>query len=84
MSDRITAAELEALVKVMRENQVVDLASGDTRIVMSSYATLPMPGAPVDPMRPIAAASTSPLDATRLADDEEDLLFASTPLGAPP
>lgn len=76
---RITAKELEALVKVMREHQVVDLASGDTRIVMSAHATIPMPGAPVDPMRPIAPGSTSPLDKKKLAEEEEDLLFAAVP-----
>jgi hypothetical protein len=75
---RITAEELNALAKVMREHQIVDLASGDTRIIMSVNATIPLPGAPVDPMRPIKPASTSPVDLQDLSDEDEELLYAST------
>ena len=74
---RITAPELEALVKVMREYQIVDLASGDTRVILSAMATQQIPGAPVNPMLPIRPASTSPQEAQDLSDEDEELLFAS-------
>ena len=79
---RITAKELEALVKVMREGGVMDMASGDTRIIMSQNATTLLPGGPLEAMRPVAPASTTPQTTLKDLDDEEELLFASA--GGPP
>lgn len=78
---RMTAAELDAIGKVMREHQIVYFESGDTRVTLSANSTLPMPGAPVDPMRPIAPTN-SPLDMQNLSTEDQELLFASS--GGPP
>lgn len=79
--DRMTAAELDAIAKVMREHQIVDFATADTRIILSANATIPVPGAPIEALKPIRATQ-SPLDTQNLSDEDEDLLFASAG-GAP-
>lgn len=77
MVNRITPEELEALGAVMRKLGVYDLATTDTRIIMSPHApVLTSQGVNIDPMRPIAETH-SPLDAAKLADEDEDLLFAA-------
>jgi len=73
----MTAEELEATAIVMRKYGVMDFATTDTRIILSANAAIPLPGAPLDPLQPIRAASTSPLDAAKLSEEEEELLFAS-------
>jgi hypothetical protein len=78
----MTAKELEAVAKVMRAYGVMDFATADTRITLSANASVPLPGFPIDPLLPVRASSTSPQTAIDEAQEEDELLFASS--GGPP
>ena len=73
---RITPAELRALIVVMRQEGAMDVASGDTRIVLDPNWRKETPVATVPDLRPIVPQKHTPAE-QNLNAEEEALMFAS-------
>ena len=81
-TSRISAEYLNEIATVCRKHGIIDMASGDTRIILSANAPiLTSTGINVDPLKPIEAQQ-SPMDRVKLTEEEEEILFASS--GGPP